>query len=177
VTPGFDGATLDATAEAVAKIDARISFVQSDLVGHLLCQFPVHDRPISARASVGPDQVVVSARIEEATNGKLALATDELEVAFSLRPRPVEALFGQNPDLNITCAGAAGLAWLGSGLQALGVKNLPDAFTGDFKQRIDALIVPVSLPMLDIPVPGTQAIRMKPILRPAGLVLEDHKTR
>lgn len=165
-TEAFDTVTMTTRVVANADISARMDFVQSDLLGHLLCQFPMKGKTIAARASVGPEAIALTGRIA-GSGPKPEIVLGAVKVRFQLRPRPVEALFTQNPELNITCAGAASLAWLGGGLQALGMKNLPDAFTGDFEETIDEQSLPLVLPRIDIPIPGRGLINLQGSLRPA----------
>lgn len=170
-TEAFDAMTVTTRVEAKADISARLSFVQSDLMGHLLCQFPMQGKTLNARASVGPDAIALTGRVV-GTGGKPEIILSAVNIRFQLRPRPVEALFTQNPDLNITCAGAASLAWLGSGLQALGMKNLPEAFTGDFEETIGEQRLALELSQVAVAVPGRRAIVLQAVLRPAAIVFD-----
>lgn len=170
-TESFDAVTASTRVEANADISARMSFVQSDLVGHLLCQFPIDGKTIKARAKVGPTAIALTGRVT-GTGTKPEILLGSVKIGFQVRPRPVEALFTQNPDLNITCAGASSLAWLGGGLQALGMKNLPEAFTGDFEETLKELRLPLELPRIEVPIPGRAAIVLQAALRPAVIAFD-----
>lgn len=170
--PDLTALTLVADVQAAGHVETTLNFVPSDLAGNLLCQFPVQGKTVRASAALGPTTVAVSSILEGDPPKGVVLVTHELEIAFNMRPPPVEALFAQNPDLLITCSGAGVLAGLGGGLKALGVGNLPQEFTGNFKQKIASQRIPLAWSHLDIPVPGGEAIVLIPNLRINGLFLE-----
>jgi hypothetical protein len=166
----FKSLVIETDVQARTPIKASLSFVPSNVTGHLVCLFPFAGKEVRANGSLGPREVKLSGVITTNDKNEIQLVTDKVEkMKFTVQPPPARALFLQNPDLTIRCTGLATLAGLGEVFQALQASDLPSAITGEFEEALPSQTIPVELGNIKIPLP-TREISLKGMIGETAFV-------
>lgn len=182
-------AMVDARVSAQAQVSGAIDFTPYN-VGHLLVCPAKGRAPVSLSVSIPDQPLAVSIRTEvpDAEGGdgalRLALRLDPSGLRANVRPPPVDALITQNPHLLVVCnpvigTAVAGLTLAGraTALASNDVRRavardplLSTILLGTLEYDVPEFLTEVTVPALELRLPGNEAIRMAPTLSARALV-------
>jgi len=106
VAPGLNHVAMNLDVTGQAKADVDVHFTPLDIVGHLACQFPWHEKRRfdaelrNSRVGLNSDMQFVT----DASGARLKFAIDKVTLKGRLSPGPTEFLL-KSPNMTVSCAG------------------------------------------------------------------------